>query len=94
MLFQKGFYFFFLKDPALSFRMFSKFFFMVSLASTPLSWLRPEVCRLFAIVNSSRGIIAAWKNEAYKEFADGRVGEAARAAALDMKTDIESALKA
>lgn len=49
---------------------------------------------LGAIVNSSRGIIAAWKNEAYKEFADGRVGEAARAAALDMKTDIESALKA
>ncbi len=49
---------------------------------------------LGAIVNSSRGIIAAWKSEAYKEFADGRVGEAARAAALDMKADIESALKA
>ena len=49
---------------------------------------------LGAIVNSSRGIIAAWKNEAYKEFSDGRVGEAARAAALDMKADIESALKA
>ncbi len=49
---------------------------------------------LGAIVNSSRGIIAAWKNETYKEFSDGRVGEAARAAALDMKADIESALKA
>ena len=47
---------------------------------------------LGAIVNSSRGIIAAWKNEAYKEFANGNVGAAARAAALDMKADIESAL--
>lgn len=49
---------------------------------------------LGAIVNSSRGIIAAWKNEAYKDFAGGLVGEAARAAALDMKADIEEALKA
>ncbi|MCR5556142.1 MAG: orotidine-5'-phosphate decarboxylase [Butyrivibrio sp.] len=49
---------------------------------------------LGAIVNSSRGIIAAWKSDSYKEFADGRVGEAARAAALDMKADIEGALKA
>ena len=49
---------------------------------------------LGAIVNSSRGIIAAWKSDAYKDFADGRVGEAARAAALDMKADIEGALKA
>jgi orotidine-5'-phosphate decarboxylase len=48
---------------------------------------------LGAIVNSSRGIIAAWKSDSYKDFADGRVGEAARAAALDMKADIESALK-
>ena len=48
---------------------------------------------LGAIVNSSRGIIAAWKNDSYKEFADGRVGEAARAAALDMKADIEGALR-
>ncbi len=49
---------------------------------------------LGAIVNSSRGIIAAWKNEAYKEFSDGRVGEAARAAALDMQKDIANALLA
>lgn len=49
---------------------------------------------LGAIVNSSRGIIAAWKSDAYKEFADGKVGEAARAAALTMKADIESALRA
>ena len=47
---------------------------------------------LGAIVNSSRGIIAAWKSDSYKEFADGRVGEAARAAALDMKKDISEAL--
>ncbi len=49
---------------------------------------------LGAIVNSSRGIIAAWKSEAYSEFTDGRVGEAARAAVLDMKKDIEEALLA
>ncbi len=43
---------------------------------------------LGAIVNSSRGIIAAWKSASYSEFNDGRVGEAARAAALDMKLDL------
>ncbi|MBR1669750.1 MAG: orotidine-5'-phosphate decarboxylase [Butyrivibrio sp.] len=47
---------------------------------------------LGAIVNSSRGIIAAWKSEKYSQFADGKVGDAARAAALDMKKDIEDAL--
>ncbi len=47
---------------------------------------------LGAIVNSSRGIIAAWKSEAYSEFSNGQVGEAARKAALDMKKDIEEAL--
>ncbi|WP_034446379.1 orotidine-5'-phosphate decarboxylase [Butyrivibrio sp. AE2032] len=47
---------------------------------------------LGAIVNSSRGIIAAWKSDSYKQFADGKVGEAARAAALDMKEDIAKAL--
>lgn len=47
---------------------------------------------LGAIVNSSRGIIAAWKSDAYKEFADGQVGEAARKAVLDMKKDISDAL--
>ena len=47
---------------------------------------------LGAIVNSSRGIIAAWKSDSYKEFADGKVGEAARKAALDMKKDISDAL--
>ena len=48
---------------------------------------------LGAIVNSSRGIIASWKSENYKEFNDGRVGEAARAAVFDMKKDISDALK-
>ncbi len=47
---------------------------------------------LGAIVNSSRGIIAAWKSDKYSEFKEGKVGEAARAAALDMKKDIEQAL--
>ena len=47
---------------------------------------------LGAIVNSSRGIIAAWKSDKYTQFAGGNVGEAARAAALDMKADIASAL--
>jgi orotidine-5'-phosphate decarboxylase len=48
---------------------------------------------LGAIVNSSRGIIAAWQNENYKQFADGQVGDAARAAVFDMKKDIVDALK-
>lgn len=47
---------------------------------------------LGAIVNSSRGIIAAWKSDNYKQFSDGKVGEAARAAVLDMKADIAGAL--
>jgi orotidine-5'-phosphate decarboxylase len=47
---------------------------------------------LGAIVNSSRGIIAAWKSDKYSEFKEGKVGEAARQAALDMKKDIEQAL--
>ncbi len=47
--------------------------------------------RLGAIVNSSRGIIAAWKSDKYSQFNNGAVGEAARAAALDMKKDIEEA---
>jgi len=47
---------------------------------------------LGAIVNSSRGIIAAWKSDNYKQFADGKVGDAARAAAIDMQKDIANAL--
>ena len=37
-------------------------------------------------------IIAAWKSENYKQFADGKVGDAARAAAIDMQKDIADAL--
>ena len=47
---------------------------------------------LGAIVNSSRGIIAAWKSEQYSSFGQNRIGEAARAAVLDMKEDISNAL--
>ncbi len=43
---------------------------------------------LGAIVNSSRGIIAAWKKEAYASYGAARFDEAARAAALDMIEDI------
>jgi orotidine-5'-phosphate decarboxylase len=42
------------------------------------------------IVNSSRGIIAAWQND--KKFGDGNVGDAAREAVHDMRIDIETAL--
>ncbi|RKM60930.1 orotidine-5'-phosphate decarboxylase [Butyrivibrio sp. XB500-5] len=48
---------------------------------------------LGAIVNSSRGIIAAWKSEEYVQY-DGNVGAAARAAVKVMKEDIEGALLA
>ncbi|MCR5771360.1 MAG: orotidine-5'-phosphate decarboxylase [Butyrivibrio sp.] len=47
---------------------------------------------LGAIVNSSRGIIAAWQNDKYSKFSDN-VGEAARQAVFDMKEDINSAVK-
>lgn len=44
-----------------------------------------------AIVNSSRGIIAAWKKDEYKEFKDD-IGMASRQAVIDMKEDILNAL--
>ena len=48
---------------------------------------------LGAIVNSSRGIIAAYQNDAYKEkFAPENYADAARAAVLDMIDDIAGAL--
>lgn len=47
---------------------------------------------LGAIVNSSRGIIAAYKQEKYAKFGDLHFGEAARAAVEDMRDDIISAL--
>lgn len=45
-----------------------------------------------AIVNSSRGIIAAYQQEAYSKFGAGCYADAARAAVIDMKEDILSAL--
>ncbi|MGX8729174.1 MAG: orotidine-5'-phosphate decarboxylase, partial [Lachnospiraceae bacterium] len=49
---------------------------------------------LGAIVNSSRGIIAAWKQEAYAQYGEEGFAEAARAAVLTMKADIDEALGA
>jgi orotidine-5'-phosphate decarboxylase len=48
---------------------------------------------LGAIVNSSRGIIAAYKSPQYAKFGSRAFGDAARAAVLDMKQDIEKALQ-
>ena len=47
---------------------------------------------LGAIVNSSRGIIAAYTQEAYASYGAENFGEASRAAVLDMREDIKSAL--
>ncbi len=49
---------------------------------------------LGAIVNSSRGIIAAYQQEKYAGFGSEGFGEAARAAVIDMKEDIAQALDA
>ena len=49
---------------------------------------------LGAIVNSSRGIIAAYKNEKYASYGAGNFGDASRAAVLDMAADINGALAA
>ena len=48
---------------------------------------------LGAIVNSSRGIITAYKNEAYASYGAEHFGEAARAAVFDMIADINGALE-
>lgn len=47
---------------------------------------------LGAIVNSSRGIIAAYKQEAYAKYGETGYADAARAAVLAMKEDINSAI--
>ena len=49
---------------------------------------------LGAIVNSSRGIIAAYKQEQYASFGAEHFAEASRQAVLDMAADIRSALEA
>lgn len=47
---------------------------------------------LGAIVNSSRGIIAAYQQEKYAEYGAENFADASRAAVLDMKEDIAGAL--
>ena len=49
---------------------------------------------LGAIVNSSRGIIAAYKQEKYAQFGAENFGDASRAAVEDMAADLNSALNA
>lgn len=48
---------------------------------------------LGAIVNSSRGIIAAYKKEPYLSFGEKQYAEASRAAVLDMKEDLKQAVR-
>lgn len=48
---------------------------------------------LGAIVNSSRGIIAAYKQEVYAKFGAEHFADASRQAVLDMIADIQGALK-
>lgn len=47
---------------------------------------------LGAVVNSSRGIIAAYKQEKYKKFGTEHFAEASRQAVMDMVADINSVL--
>ncbi len=47
---------------------------------------------LGAIINSSRGIIAAYKQEKYAKFGSESYADASRAAVLDMREDIAQAL--
>jgi len=48
---------------------------------------------LGAIVNSSRGIIAAYQNERYAKYGEEHFAEASRAAVEDMIVDIRQALE-
>lgn len=48
---------------------------------------------LGAIVNSSRGIIAAYQQDKYATFTENGFADAARAAVMDMKLDIKEALE-
>lgn len=47
---------------------------------------------LGAIINSSRGIIAAFQQEKYAKYGEANYAEASRAAVLDMKEDIAGAI--
>jgi orotidine-5'-phosphate decarboxylase len=48
---------------------------------------------LGALVNSSRGIIAAWKQEKYASFGAENFADASRAAVIDMAADLKQALQ-
>ncbi|MCH5267050.1 MAG: orotidine-5'-phosphate decarboxylase [Lachnospiraceae bacterium] len=48
---------------------------------------------LGAIVNSSRGIIAAYKQDAYSRFGEENYADASRQAVIDMIADINNAIK-
>ena len=48
---------------------------------------------LGAIVNSSRGIIAAYQQEKYAQFGAANYAEASRQAVIDMREDIAQALQ-
>jgi len=48
---------------------------------------------LGAIINSSRGIIAAYQQEKYAKYGEAGYAEAARQAVIDMREDINSAIK-
>lgn len=48
---------------------------------------------LGAIVNSSRGIIAAYKQDKYSQFGSEAYAEASRQAVLDMKEDLKQAIR-
>ena len=48
---------------------------------------------LGAIINSSRGIIAAYQQEKYAGYGEKGYADAARAAVIDMREDIASALR-
>ncbi len=47
---------------------------------------------LGASINSTRGIIAAWQQEAYARFGEDGYADASRQAVLDMREDIAQAL--
>ena len=48
---------------------------------------------LGAIVNSSRGIIAAYKQDKYSQFGSEAYADASRQAVLDMKEDLKQAIR-
>ena len=48
---------------------------------------------LGVIVNSSRGIIAAWKKDAYVKYGADAYGDASRQAVIDMIEDLKTAWK-